>query len=980
MTSRGKCARVLGWLAAIGIMAFVFDLHMRPAHADTGPVLTYSDRIASTLEVGAEHENTLSLSAQPSSDLTITFVSMDPSVVGLSNGYSTPSERVSVVFAPTDWQAPRAVRVTALAEGSTVIAQRIQSGNDSDRYRVWPIDVTAVNCAAGQVAPCERDVFGVAVYPIINGDLIGQPDEAELEIRWSTSLDYASITSFKLEWKYGAREFASQTPKILDPALSLLPFGSSQSVTSKRYRYVLDGLPQVDVPYGIRITAVTDEGEGTPSAPGFATPTLTYPTGTGGLEEAAILPTFIEREIMAIHETDHPWLRQVWDYLLEQNTKIIYWPTSDNSQVATACDAYVPSATELVSCRPQHFAIGGGTHKPGGGRHFVDKTVYHITHELAHVYTLSNNVSKTPGPIGQAHLYFQTQSQGGGQASCESEELFADMWVIATLGDKAKEFPYSLYASLCPTSQAWTKSARAVVNSALAGQTPQWFSTRYGRLKPDLELLWADITDLSLRNDQATIIHQLQDMFGGYCDVRATSATAFGSGNVRNPWRDGGCVPGAPSSLSATSTGNGSLALSWQAPQDDGGAPIEGYKVQWKSGSQEYDSSRQAVIAEATATDHTLTGFTNGQSYNVKMWTYNQQGDGDSIETTSILSDTTAPRLVDARISGKSLYLTWNETLDSASVPPKSAFAVSVGGSGRTVLHVGVWKNMVRLRLATAVNLGQGVALDYNMPSGAQAKPLRDDAGNAVASLSTLTVRNDTTQTRITSTPSINQTYIYRNGLGNEDTIELTVRFPQAVVVTGKPAVHVEIGQRLRRARYVSGSGTSSLVFRYTLIEGELDSDGISVPAADILMDSGTVRYAARRTVAPGEVSLADQANHLVDSVRPSLVSILATEGDNEVRLTFDKALDEQSVPPPSYRNEFGYDVLPFPSDVYAPIEVTAVVITGKVVTLTLAANISASDGLVVRHYQQLYKGQPPLQGALGNQVQPIWEVPISFE
>ena len=92
-----------------------------------------------------------------------------------------------------------------------------------------------------------------------------------------------------------------------------------------------------------------------------------------------------------------------------------------------------------------------------------------------------------------------------------------------------------------------------------------------------------------------------------------------------------------------------------------------------------------------------------------------------------------------------------------------------------------------------------------------------------------------------------------------------------------------------------------------------------------------------------------------------------------KVRLTFDKALDEQSVPAPSYRKEFGYDVLPFPSDVYAPIEVTSVAITGKVVTLTLAAKISASDGLVVRHYQQLYKGQPPLQGALGNQVHPIW-------
>ena len=692
MTSRGQCVRVLGLLAlaAIGVMAFAFDLHMRPAHADPGPVLAYSDRIASTLEVGAEHEVTLSLSAQPSSDVTITFVSMDPSVVGLSNGYSTPSERVSVVFAPSDWQAPRAVRVTARAEGSTMIAQRIESSNDNDRYRVWPLEVTAVNCAAGQVAPCERDVFDVAVYPIINGDPIGQPDEAELEIRWSTSLDHASIKSFKLEWKYGSREFASQTPKILDPALSLLDFGSSQSVTSRRYRYVLDGLPQVDVPYGIRITAVTDDGEGTPSVPGFATPTLAYPTGTGGLEEAAFLPTFIEREVLAIHETDHPWLRDTWDYLLEQNTRTIYMATADNALIAVACDGYVGSATELPTCWTQHMLIGGGSHKAGGGRHYVDKIIYQITHELAHVYTVASNVSTTPGPIGLAQMYFQTQRLQPGRPICEPVELFADTWVTVTLGDKATEFPYGGYALSCQASGAWTKTARAVVNSALAGQTPQWFSTRYGRLKPDLELLWADITDIEEQVYRTAVIHQLKDMFGGYCNVQTTSASAMASGNVRNPWRDGGCVPGAPSSLSATSTGNGSLALSWQTPQDDDGAPIEGYQVQWKSGSQEYDSSRQAVITATTDTYHTLTGFTNGQSYTVKMWAYNQQGDGASIETTSALSDTTAPGLVDSRISGISLYLTFDEPLDAASVPPKSAFAVSVAGSSQKVMHVGV--------------------------------------------------------------------------------------------------------------------------------------------------------------------------------------------------------------------------------------------------------------------------------------------------
>ena len=53
-------------------------------------------------------------------------------------------------------------------------------------------------------------------------------------------------------------------------------------------------------------------------------------------------------------------------------------------------------------------------------------------------------------------------------------------------------------------------------------------------------------------------------------------------------------IPGPPRSLSVT-PGDGQLTLSWVAPRENGGLTINRYIVQWKSGIQQYDTSRQAT-------------------------------------------------------------------------------------------------------------------------------------------------------------------------------------------------------------------------------------------------------------------------------------------------------------------------------------------------------------------------------------------------
>ena len=62
--------------------------------------------------------------------------------------------------------------------------------------------------------------------------------------------------------------------------------------------------------------------------------------------------------------------------------------------------------------------------------------------------------------------------------------------------------------------------------------------------------------------------------------------------------------------------------------------------------------------------------------------------------------------------------------------------------------------------------------------------------------------------------------------------LDFTVNFNENIIVntvSGTPEIAINIGSTLRQAAYISGSGTSSLLFRYTVIISDLDTDGIAI-------------------------------------------------------------------------------------------------------------------------------------------------------
>ena len=209
-------------------------------------------------------------------------------------------------------------------------------------------------------------------------------------------------------------------------------------------------------------------------------------------------------------------------------------------------------------------------------------------------------------------------------------------------------------------------------------------------------------------------------------------------------------APDAPGGLAAsTAEGReGELTVSWTAPESDGGSEVTGYRVQWKSGTEAYDgseaSARQAVVSDPAVLSHTITGLTVGTAYTVRVLAVNAAGVGAAAEVEATVQDRVVPALASASVDGTILTLTFSEALDAASQPTAGAFAVTVDGNARTVDAVALSGSAVELTLASAVTSGETVTVGYTVPTGADAAPLQDAAGNDAASFAGEAVSNDT--------------------------------------------------------------------------------------------------------------------------------------------------------------------------------------------------------------------------------------------
>ena len=150
-----------------------------------------------------------------------------------------------------------------------------------------------------------------------------------------------------------------------------------------------------------------------------------------------------------------------------------------------------------------------------------------------------------------------------------------------------------------------------------------------------------------------------------------------------------------------------------------------------------------------------------------------------------------------------------------------------------------------------------------------------DTAGNPASSAAlSFTVDTDAPATTAVAVPA-NGTYY------TGDRLDFTVVFDEAVTVDttgGTPRIAMVVGATTRYASYVSGSGTSALTFRYTVVNGDADANGITVNA--LSLNGASLRDAAGNDASTILNSVGSTAGVNVDGSLPSITGVGASTAD----------------------------------------------------------------------------------------------------
>lgn len=191
--------------------------------------------------------------------------------------------------------------------------------------------------------------------------------------------------------------------------------------------------------------------------------------------------------------------------------------------------------------------------------------------------------------------------------------------------------------------------------------------------------------------------------------------------------------------------------------------------------------------------------------------------------------------------------------------------------------------------------------------------------------------------------------------------LDFTVNADEAITVDtagGTPRIELIVGATTVYANYVSGSGSTALVFRYTVKPGDQDADGISVSA--LSPNGGSLHDTAGNNMVTTLNSVASTAGVNVNGLAPVFTG--ASVNGNSLVISYFAATSLDSINIPDLS---AYHVT---AD-GAANAVTAIVIdsAAKTATLTLATAVTAGQAVTIA-YTDPTSGNDPhaLQSSTG--------------
>ena len=357
------------------------------------------------------------------------------------------------------------------------------------------------------------------------------------------------------------------------------------------------------------------------------------------------LRTFVE-DLVSKHGNSVPWLAEVRTYIMQQERSgqgFIFYNRPHGLLPAQGF-ALVGQLNcgNTVICKAASNGISVRYSRPIGSSN--EQTVTAIAaHELAHVYTLSNDAGSNPLVIVVGHLYLQDLLASdpsriltfGGGFKCSAAELYADLGEYLVLEQAIPDYTSRWHPSLgywqnCQPggNHRPSQEAIAIAKSTLGGEVPSWFYDTYQNNDGtfDLAALWSDVRELYLPGPGGVdfILYSLRDQFGGYCSD-AEAKRAYYDPALGNPWRDGGCERAVPSGMGVAAGGNHSCGLT-----------ADGTIICWGSNGQGQRDAPSGIFIAVTAGLEHSCGLGTDQS--IACWGRNwdiQRNYGGQIDAPS---------------------------------------------------------------------------------------------------------------------------------------------------------------------------------------------------------------------------------------------------------------------------------------------------------------------------------------------------------
>ena len=142
-------------------------------------------------------------------------------------------------------------------------------------------------------------------------------------------------------------------------------------------------------------------------------------------------------------------------------------------------------------------------------------------------------------------------------------------------------------------------------------------------------------------------------------------------------------IPDAPTSLTATASGETTIDLSWTAPVNTGGVTLTGYRLEWSpNGNDSWEE-----LSRTTATSDSHTGLTQGIPYYYRVYAINSVGDSppSNVADATITPETsTSVEVSFDQTSSQVNEATATATIElNANPAPSSAITIaySLGGT-----------------------------------------------------------------------------------------------------------------------------------------------------------------------------------------------------------------------------------------------------------------------------------------------------------